>query len=59
MKKTAYMQFSHVVIAGLAHVDAPIRVTSAELCAPLAATMARLGMRPDLLASASGVEARR
>ncbi len=53
------MRFSNVVIAGIAHVDAPIRISSAELCAPLAGTMQRLGLRPDLLASASGVIARR
>lgn len=53
------MRFSNVVIAGIAHVDAPIRITSAELCAPLTGTMERLGLRPDLLASASGVIARR
>lgn len=53
------MRFSNVVIAGIAHVDAPIRVTSEELCEPLAATMQRLGLRADLLASASGVIARR
>lgn len=53
------MRFSQVVVAAVAHVDAPLRVTSAELCEPLANTMQRLGMRPDLLASASGVIARR
>jgi len=53
------MPFTQVSIAAIAHIDAPIRVTSAELCAPLSRTMARLGMRPDLLESASGVRERR
>jgi 3-oxoacyl-[acyl-carrier-protein] synthase-3 len=53
------MAFSNVSLAAVAHVDAPIAVTSAELCAPLERTMQRLGLRPDLLASASGVQARR
>ena len=53
------MGFSTVSIAGIAHIDAPIVVTSAELCERLAPTMARLGLRSDLLASASGVVERR
>jgi 3-oxoacyl-[acyl-carrier-protein] synthase-3 len=53
------MKFSNVSILSVAHVDAPHRVTSAELCTRLAATMERHGMRPDLLESASGIVARR
>lgn len=53
------MAFSNVSLAAVAHVDAPIAVSSAELCAPLERTMQRLGLRPDLLASASGVQSRR
>lgn len=53
------MRFSNVSILAIRHVDAPIVVTSTELCAPLQATMARLGMRPDVLATASGVLERR
>lgn len=53
------MQFQNVSILSLSHVDAPHRVTSADMCARLATTMERLGMRPDLLESASGIVARR
>lgn len=53
------MRFSNVSILSASHVDAPIRVTSEQLCAPLLPTMARLGMRADVLATASGVLARR
>ena len=53
------MQFQNVSILSLAHVDAPHRVTSAELCEQLAPVMDRLGLRPDLLAGASGILARR
>ncbi|MBM4343493.1 MAG: 3-oxoacyl-ACP synthase III [Deltaproteobacteria bacterium] len=53
------MPFSQVSLAAVAHVDAPIAVSSAELCAPLENTMSRLGLRADLLASASGVQSRR
>ncbi len=53
------MQFQNVAILSLAHVDAPHRVTSAELCEQLAPVMGRLGLRADLLAGASGIIARR
>ncbi|MSP92436.1 MAG: 3-oxoacyl-ACP synthase III [Myxococcales bacterium] len=53
------MNFTNVSVASIAHIDAPIVVTSAELCQPLARTMARLGLRDDLLATASGVLERR
>ena len=53
------MNFTNVSIASIAHIDAPVTVTSADLCAPLARTMARLGLREDLLATASGVLERR
>ena len=53
------MQFKNVSILSLGHVDAPHRVTSADMCARLAPTLERLGMRPDLLESASGIVARR
>ncbi len=53
------MQFQNVSILSLGHVDAPHRVTSADMCARLAPTMQRLGMRPDQLESASGIVARR
>lgn len=53
------MQFKNVSILALAHLDAPHRVTSASLSDRLADTHARLGMRPDVLQSASGIAARR
>lgn len=53
------MQFQNVSILGLAHVDAPHRVTSADISARLAPTLQRLGMRADVLESASGIAARR
>jgi 3-oxoacyl-[acyl-carrier-protein] synthase-3 len=53
------MNFEQVAIAALAHVDAPHRVTSAELSERLAPVLDRLGLRRDLLAGASGVVARR
>lgn len=53
------MHFHNVSILGVAHVDAPLRVTSAELSGRLAGTLERLGMRPDVLETASGIVARR
>ena len=43
----------------MAHVDAPLRVTSAELSQRLSGTLERLGMRQDVLESASGIVSRR
>jgi 3-oxoacyl-[acyl-carrier-protein] synthase-3 len=53
------MHFKNVVIQSLAAVEAPIRVTSAEICKRLAPTMKRLGIRDNLLEEVSGIEARR
>ncbi len=53
------MRFSKVSILSLAHVDAPHRVTSAALSDRLAPVLQRLGMRQDLLETASGIVARR
>ena len=53
------MHFKNVVIQSLAAVDAPIRLTSAEICRRLAPTMKRLGIRENLLEEVSGIEARR
>jgi 3-oxoacyl-[acyl-carrier-protein] synthase III len=52
-------RFEDVSIAALAHVDAPVRVTSAQLDASLSETYARLGMPAQLLESLTGVRARR
>jgi 3-oxoacyl-[acyl-carrier-protein] synthase-3 len=53
------MHFSNVSILSVAHVDAPIRVTSAELSQRLLPALDRLGVRSDALEAASGVVARR
>jgi acyl-CoA:acyl-CoA alkyltransferase len=55
----ATQRFENVVISGLAHVDAPHVVTSAEVEAPLARTMERLGLPEGLLEDLSGIVERR
>lgn len=52
-------RYREVVISGIAHVDAPHRVTSDELEARLAPTLTRLRMRPGLLERLAGIRARR
>jgi 3-oxoacyl-[acyl-carrier-protein] synthase III len=52
-------RFDEVSIASISHVDAPVRVTSAQLDAALAETYARLGMPSSLLEGLTGVRARR
>jgi 3-oxoacyl-[acyl-carrier-protein] synthase III len=52
-------RFEEVSIAAIAHVDAPVRVTSAQLDAALSETYARLGMPAQLLEGLTGVRARR
>ena len=53
------MLFQHVAIAGLAHVDAPRRLTSAEINERLRPTLDRLGIRTDVLGEVAGIHARR
>ena len=53
------MQYKNVSILSLAHVDAPHRVSSASMSGQLAETLERLGMRIEVLESASGIAARR
>lgn len=53
------MRFENVSILGVAHLDAPHRMTSEEIERRLAPTMKRLGMRPDLLRDLSGIMERR
>lgn len=53
------MQYKNVSIMSLAHIDAPHRVTSSEMSAQMGETLQRLGMRQDLLETASGITARR
>src|SRR5690606_24909201 len=53
------MLFQHVSIAGLAHIDAPHRLSSAEINARLQPTMDRLGIKTDVLQDIAGIYARR
>lgn len=53
------MRFENVSIQGLAHVDAPHRVTSAELSERLAPMIKRFALKSDLLESLTGIVARR
>ena len=53
------MHFEQVVIAGLAHVEAPHRIPSSQFEDRLAPVCARLGIRPDMLTGVAGIEARR
>jgi 3-oxoacyl-[acyl-carrier-protein] synthase-3 len=53
------MDFDNVSVLGVAHVDAPVRVSSGEIEQKLAPTIQRLGMRPDLLREISGINERR
>ena len=53
------MLFQHVAIAGLAHIDAPVTLTSAEINTRLKPTMDRLGIKTDVLQDIAGIYARR
>ena len=53
------MLFQHVAIAGLAHIDAPRRLSSAEINERLKPTLDRLGIKTDVLGSIAGIHARR
>ena len=53
------MLFQHVAIAGLAHIDAPRRLSSDEINARLKPTLDRLGIRTDVLQDIAGIHARR
>ncbi|MCB1626625.1 MAG: 3-oxoacyl-ACP synthase III [Xanthomonadales bacterium] len=53
------MRFEHVAIAGITHVEAPHRLTSAEICERLQPTLQRLGIRGNLLEDVAGINARR
>ena len=52
------MLFHHVAIAGLAHIDAPRRLTSEEINARLKPTLDRLGIRVDVLGDIAGIHSR-
>ena len=53
------MLFQHVAIAGLAHIDAPRRLSSDEINARLKPTLDRLGIKTDVLEDVAGIHARR
>jgi 3-oxoacyl-[acyl-carrier-protein] synthase-3 len=53
------MLFQHVAIAGLAHVDAPRRLTSVEIHARLKPTLDRLGIKSNVLEEVAGIRERR
>ena len=53
------MRFTHVAIAAIAHVDAPHRLSSADIMARLTPSIERLGLRHDLLEGVAGIAARR
>ncbi len=52
------MLFQHVAIAGLAHIDAPRRLSSAEINARLKPTLDRLGIKTDVLGGIAGIHSR-
>ena len=53
------MLFQHVAIAGLAHIDAPRQLTSAEINERLKPTLERLGIKSNVLEDIAGIHARR
>jgi len=53
------MQFKNVVIQSLAAIEAPIRISTAQISERLRPTMERLGIRASLLEDISGISARR
>ena len=53
------MLFEHVAIAGLAHIDAPHALSSADINARLQPTMDRLGIKTDVLQDIAGIYSRR
>jgi len=52
------MLFQHVAIAGLAHIDAPRRLSSQEINLRLKPTLDRIGIRVDVLGDIAGVHSR-
>jgi len=51
--------FQHVSIASVVHVDAPVRLSSAEIVRRLRPTLDRLGIRANLLEDVTGIRERR
>ncbi len=60
MRRGKYTQrYTEVVISGLAHVDAPHRISSVDMEAELSPTIERLRLRQGLLSQVVGVQERR
>jgi 3-oxoacyl-[acyl-carrier-protein] synthase-3 len=53
------MLFKNVAIAGLAHIDAPVTLTSDQINLELKPAMDRLGIKTDVLQDIAGIKARR
>jgi 3-oxoacyl-[acyl-carrier-protein] synthase III len=53
------MLFQHVAIAGLAHIDAPRRLSTDEINLRLKPTLDRLNIKTDVLQDIAGIHARR
>jgi acyl-CoA:acyl-CoA alkyltransferase len=53
------MLYKHVSIASVAHIDAPIRLSSAEIMGRLGPALQRLGISANLLEDVAGIRERR
>ena len=53
------MRYENVSVAAVVHVDAPVRLSSAELMGRLQSTLERLDVRPGLLEEVAGIRERR
>ena len=53
------MLYKHVAIASVAHIDAPTRLSSADIMRRLQPTLDRLGIRENLLEDVAGIYERR
>jgi len=53
------MLYKHVSIASVAHIDAPIRLSSADIMLRLQPTLERFGIRDNLLEDVAGIYERR
>ena len=51
--------FNNVSIVSVAHVDAPIRISSAQIGEKLKPLLGPMGLRPDLIETLTGIKARR
>ena len=52
------MQYSNVQMLGIAHIDAPKRVTSEEIETRLAPALERMGIPKGILKKLTGIESR-